>query len=477
MPTIIKKKPLVVIFGRTNVGKSTLFNCLTEKHQALISDTPGTTRDSNLGSVRWQGKIFSLVDTGGFMNFDFLRLKKIKAETIDELVQKQARDYLKKADLILFLVDARDGLLPQDMTMAMIIKRIIPNKKKIVLIANKVEKLSLTPAAGDFYRLGLGDVNAISALTGAGTGDLLDIILKKIKAPKDTEVDLSYKRQLFKKTHRNEDETGTIKVSIVGKPNVGKSSLINAILGYPRVLVNEAPHTTREPQSAKFKYKDQEFEFVDTAGITKHGHKVDTLEKYSMEKSLAAIQKSNVAMLILDISEELTKQDARLVEEIFDRHKSLILVGNKWDKIDERDPKKYTRYINGELPFATHAPIQFLSAKNKLHITQLLDLIITVHNQRYIQISDSQAEKLLKMAVRKHRPTKGKGTKYPRIYEFKQSGVNPPSFMVQVGPRESLADSYLRFLENQLRAKYGFWGTPISMWVKKGRDIHGLHNS
>lgn len=474
---IIKKKPSVVIFGRTNVGKSTLFNCLVEKQQALISDIPGTTRDSNLGSVNWQGKTFSIVDTGGFMNFDFLRLKKIKAETIDELVQKQARDYLKKADLILFLVDARDGLLPQDMTMAMIIKKIIANKKKIVLIANKAEKALATSAVSEFHKLGLGDVNTISALTGAGTGDLLDIILKKIKAVNDTDTKTENKKELFKKTARNQIEPGLIKVSIVGKPNVGKSSLINAILGFPRVLVSDVPHTTREPQSARFKYKDQEFEFVDTAGITKHGHKSDTLEKYSMEKSLAAIQKSNVAMLILDISDELTKQDARLVEEIFDRHKSLILVGNKWDKIDERDPKKYTRYIYGELPFATHAPIQFLSAKNKLHINQLLDLLITVHNQRYLEISDSQAEKLLKIAVKRHRPTKGRGTKYPRIYEFKQSGTNPPTFMVQVGPRESLADSYLRFLENQLRAKYGFLGTPISMWVKKGRDIHGLHNS
>jgi len=463
-------KPLVVIFGRTNVGKSTLFNCLSEKKQALVSNTPGTTRDSNLSTVSWQGKTFSIVDTGGFMNFDFLRLKKIKAETIDELVQKQARDYLKKADLILFLVDARDGLLPQDMTMAMIIKKIIPDKNKVILVANKVEKLSIAPAAGDFYKLGLGEVISISALTGAGTGDLLEVVMKKIKAPKEKIEATDKKFDLSK-------SPDVIKVSIIGKPNVGKSSLINAILGYPRVLVSPVPHTTREPQVGRFSYKKSNFEFVDTAGITRHGHKEDTLEKYSMEKSLAAVQKSNVAILVMDISEPLTKQDARLVEEIFDRHKSLILVANKWDLAADRDPKKYTHYINSELPFATHAPIQFLSAKNKVRINQLLDLIIEVNNQRYISIPDASLNRLLKSAVKKHRPTKGRGTKYPRIYEFKQAGVNPPSFMVQVGPRESLADSYLRFLENQLRAKFGFIGTPISMWVKKGRDVHGLHNS
>jgi GTP-binding protein len=459
-------KPLVVIFGRTNVGKSTLFNCLTEKHQALVSNFPGTTRDSNLASVKWQGRIFDLVDTGGFMNLDFLRLKKIKAETIDELVQKQARDYLKKADLILFLVDARDGLLPQDITMALILKRIIADKKKVILVANKVEKLNLTPAAGEFHRLGWGEVISISALTGAGTGDLLEIVLKKIPAYAEATADKKAK-----------SDQQIIKVAIIGKPNVGKSSLINAILGYPRVIVSPVPHTTREPQAAFFNYKNHDLEFVDTAGITKHGHKVDNLEKFSMDKSLASVHKSHLTILVMDIAEPLTKQDARLVEEIFDRHKSLILVANKWDLALERDPKKYTNYIQGRLPFATHAPIQFLSAKNRVRINQLLDLIIEVNRQRYLEIPDASLNRLLKTAILKHRPTKGKGTKYPRIYEFKQTGVNPPQFMVQIGPRESLAETYLRFLENQLRAKYGFLGTPISMWVKKGRDVHGLHNS
>jgi len=455
--------PLVIIFGRTNVGKSTLFNALTEKNQALISNIPGTTRDANLSEVKWRGQRFFIIDTGGFIDLDFLRLKKIKAETIDELVQKQARDYLKKADLILFIVDARDGLLPQDQTMAAILKRIIPDKKNIVLVANKTEKLSLAHAGSDFYRLGLGDVIPISALTGAGTGDMLDLVLEKIKASPDPVIEPV--------------QENAIRVSIIGKPNVGKSSLLNAILGYPRVIVSTLPHTTREPQSEKVQYKDQAIIVVDTAGITKHGHKVDNLEKYSMDKSLAAVRKSDISLLVLDVSENLTKQDARLVEEVTSKGKSLILIANKWDLASPRDPKKYARYIYGELPFADYAPIQFLSAKNRLRISQLLDLILEVNKQRYLTLTDNAVERLLKTAVRKHRPTKGKGTKYPRIYEFKQSGVNPPSFMVRIGAAESLADSYLRFLENQLREKFGFSGTPIKMWVQKGRDVHGAHHT
>ncbi len=459
------KAPLVVIFGRTNVGKSTLFNCLTERHGALVSDIPGTTRDANLASVVWRGQSFDLVDTGGFMDFDFLRLKKINAETIDEFVQKQARDYIKKADLILFVVDSRDGLLPQDKTMAQIVKRIIPNKKNILVVANKADKKSLANTASiEFMKLGLGDVAAVSAATGTGTGDMLDFIYTKIDP-------------IERQDEINKEEAPRLKVAIIGKPNVGKSSLINAILGFPRVIVSPLPHTTREPQYARFTYKGKEIEFVDTAGITKHGHKVENLEKFSMDKSLAAINKCQVAILVLDISEPLTKQDARLIEEITGRHKSLIFVANKWDLAEKKDPKKFTNYIYGELPFATYAPIQFLSAKNRARIDQLLDLILNVAEQRYIMLPDSATDRLLRMAVRKHKPTKGKGTKYPRIYEFKQASVNPPSFMVQIGPRQSIADSYLRFLENQLRAKFGFLGTPISMWVKKGRDVHGLHDS
>jgi GTP-binding protein len=471
------KQPLIVIFGRTNVGKSTLFNCLIEKRQALISDTPGTTRDSNIATVEWRGHEFALIDTGGFMNLDFLSQKKIKAETIDELVQKQARDYLKKADIIIFAVDAKEGLLPQDKQMAGILKRIIPDLSKVIIIANKVDAFKRVPETSDFYNLGLGQVFPVSAATGAGTGDMLDAILEKCN------IDVTKTKS--KEEKDDEEDIAAllpqpiipIKVCLLGKPNVGKSSLLNAILGYNRVIVSEVPHTTREPQSTNFTYKNQPLTFVDTAGITKHGHKSQTLEKFSMDKSLASLNKSDLALLILDINEVITKQDARLVEEIIERKKSLIIVANKWDKVDEHDTKKFTLYINRELPFARYVPIQFISAKNNSKIDHLLDLILSVNDQRHVTLSQNNLDWLMKSAVKKHRPTKGRGTKYPRLYAFTQTGTNPPTFMVRVGTRESLADSYLRFLENQLREKFGFLGTPITMWVQKGRDVHGAHDS
>jgi GTP-binding protein len=475
------KLPLIVIFGRTNVGKSTLFNCLAEKRQALISDVPGTTRDSNIATVEWRGHKFELVDTGGFMNLDFLSQRKIKAVSIDEFVQKQARDYLKKATSIIFVVDTKDGLLPQDKQMTSILKRIIPDLSKVILIANKVDAFKRIPEVSDFYNLGLGQVYPVSATTGAGTGDMLDAILENLhidfslKRSKEDKLDLELPSE--EEEEKKLEPILPIKICFLGKPNVGKSSLLNAILGYNRVIVSEVPHTTREPQSTNFTYKDQPLVLVDTAGITKHGHKSKTLEKFSMDKSLATLHKSDIALLILDINDPLTKQDSRLVEEIFNRHKSLILVANKWDLADERDTKKYTNYIYGELPFATHAPIQFISAKNNSKIDHLLDLILKVAQERHITLTQNNLDWLMKTAVKRHRPTKGKGTKYPRLYEFQQTGTNPPTFMVRVGPRESLAETYLRYLENQLRDKFGFLGTPISMWVKKGKDVHGAHDS
>ncbi len=466
--------PLVVIFGRTNVGKSTLFNCLVEKHQALISDIPGTTRDSNLATVEWRGQQFTLVDTGGFMDLNFLSNRKIKAETIDEFVQKQARDYLKKANAIMFVVDSKEGLLPQDRQMASIIKKIIPDTGKVIVIANKVDTSHRRPEVSDFYTLGLGTVYPVSAATGAGTGDMLDDLLNYLDIE---EVKETPEEQLITEEIVINEEEKPIRICLLGKPNVGKSSLLNAMLGYNRVIVSETPHTTREPQSTPFTYKNKDLLLVDTAGITKHGHKTKTLEKFSMDKARASMHKADIVLLILDITEALTKQDSRLVEEIIDRKKSLILIANKWDKISERDTKKYTNYIYRDLPFAKYAPIQFISAKYHSKIDHLLDLIIYVNKQRHISLSQNSLDWLMKTAIKKHRPTKGKGTKYPRLYEFTQTETNPPTFMIRVGARESLADSYLRFLENQLREKFGFLGTPISMWVKKGRDVHGAHDS
>lgn len=468
-----KNLPTIVIFGRTNVGKSTLFNCLIEKKQALVSNIEGTTRDSNFGTVIWQNHSFNLIDTGGFIDFKYLATSKVEATTINEQVQKQARELITRADLVLFLVDNKAGLLPQDRSMGQILRKIMPEKNKIILVANKVDDIKQANASSEFYNLNLGEPQKISAVTGSGTGDLLDLIVEKIEDIGGTKATAS------KEQAKKEPEEDRIKVCIIGKPNVGKSSLLNAILGYERVLVSPIAHTTREPQNTEFTYKEQKLTIIDTAGINKKGirtkAKVDPLEKGGIKKSLQILREADIVLMVLDINELITHQDAKLVEEIFKLQKSLILVANKWDLIKERNTKTWKLNIYRELPFAQFVPIQFTSAKYKEKVNNLMDLILEIDQARKIEIGESKLDDFIKQCIKKHKPTKGKGTKYPRIFKFKQAGTNPPNFIVKIGARENLADSYLHFIANRLREKFGFLGTPLNIWVEKARSVHGEH--
>ncbi|MDD5291096.1 MAG: ribosome biogenesis GTPase Der [Patescibacteria group bacterium] len=456
--------PTVIIFGRANVGKSTLFNRLVEKNQALVSNIAGTTRDSNINEVGWRGKKFIVVDTGGIIDLP----KKISAEekpgSIEAKVQHQARQYLKRADLILFLVDAKTGLLPMDRQMALFLKKSLKETKKIILVANKVDNHRQASESAEFNKLALGEPFPISAATGAGTGDLLDLIFKKIK---------------FKKiaVPGGEGEMEAVKVCIIGKPNVGKSSLLNSILGYERVIVSPEPHTTREPQDTEIIYKDKPIILVDTAGISKKGTKTKGLEKHGIAKSLKALEKSNIALLVIDINEGITHQDAKLVEEIMERKVSFLIIANKWDLIKKKDPKKYSNYIYGSFPFATWAPIHFTSALTGSKTNKILDLILEINEGRKIILGDSQLNKFLLRIVKIHLPAKGKGVKKPHIYEFKQISSNPPKFQLRIGSRDDLHFSYVRFIANRLREKYGFLGTPIGIEVDKGKKVHGKHEN
>ena len=475
-----KQLPLVVIFGRTNVGKSTLFNCLIEKQQALVSKIEGTTRDSNIGQVSWRGKTFQLIDTGGIIDLKYLTGKKLKMEDIEAKVQMQVREYLQRADLILFLVDNKTGLLPQDKQMALLLKKILPHPipllskervpdraGEVLLVANKVDSIKQHPKTAEFYKLSLGKPISVSAANGSGTGDLLDIIVKKISP---------HPVPLLGK-ERVPDRAGEVSICIIGKPNVGKSSLLNAILGYQRVIVSPTPHTTREPQDTDVTYKSQSIKLIDTAGISKKGAKTKGLEKFGIQKSLAALKKSDIALLIIDISQDITHQDAKLVEEIIDRKKSLILIANKWDLIKERNTKQYTNYIYGKLPFAQFAPIQFTSALTGEKTGKVLDLAIEMYEQRQKQLSNSQLSHFLNRIVKIHKPAKGKGTKHPRIYELTQIKTNPPKFEIRIGVKDNLHFSYIRFIENRLREKYGFLGTPITIKITKGRDVRDKHKT
>jgi len=481
----------VVICGRTNVGKSTLFNCLNEKRQALVSNIAGTTRDSNLGEVEWQRNIFNLVDTAGLLDYRYLENKKIIDQDIDSQTQKQALSYLDKADLILFVVDSKAGLLPEDKSLASSLKKNPLYSKKTLLIANKVDNFKAASETALFNKLNLGEPIIISAASGLGTGDLLDIIIDKLPKNKKKSTDNdnadfpgSYKKTTKKKTATDNDdqaESQTIKkgitACIIGKPNVGKSSLLNAISGYERVIVSPVPHTTREPQHTFFSYRDQDITLVDTAGISKQGKKSKGLEQPGILKSLGSLTKADIALLVIDISEPITHQDAKLVQEIVDRKKSLIFIANKWDQLEDRNTKKWTEILYDKLPFATWAPLQFISAKTGEKVNKVLDLVVQVAQERTLTLSDSQCNKFLQQVVKIHKPAKGKGLKAPRIYEFTQIKTNPPLFKLRIGPNDDLHFSYVRFIENRLRERYGFTGTPITISVTKHRRSHTTYNN
>ena len=461
---ISKNLPLVVICGRTNVGKSTLFNCLIEKRQAMVSDVAGTTRDSNLGTVEWANSAFDLVDTAGIIDSHALSDKKISDNDIDSQTQKQARHYLNQADLILLLVDARLGLLPEDKELAIGLKRNEKYRQKTLVVANKIDNYKNASEAAQFNKLGLGEPHIISAASGLGTGDLLDIIVDSLDKPRQN-----------KKIVEEETEN-KIRACIIGKPNVGKSSLLNAILGYERVIVSPEAHTTREPQDTKIIYKDETINLIDTAGIARHSRNAIGFEKLGVQKSLKSLDRADIALLVMDISEPITHQDAKLIQEIKERGKSLVFIANKWDMIPERDTKKWTEIIYDKLPFATWAPIQFISAKTGEKTNKILDLIIMIATQRRLRLSDSQCNKFMQAVVKIHKPAKGKGLKAPRIYEFRQTGSNPPAFVVRIGPNDDLHFSYVRFMENRLREKYGFTGTPLSVRVTKNKKSHTTYS-
>jgi len=469
--------PLVVIFGRTNVGKSTLFNCLTEKHKALVSNVEGTTRDSNIGIVEWQHASFSLIDTGGIIDLKYLTGQKIKTDDIEAKVQKQARGFIEKASLILFVVDARDRLLPQDKQMALLVKKLLPSDKKIILVANKVDSPGIRKEIAEFNKLGLGEPVAISAANGSGTGDLLDIVVKNLKSAK-----------LIKITRANAakkvlEEKPIINVSIIGKPNVGKSSLINAILGEEKIIVSPIPHTTREPRDTMIEYKDYRINLVDTAGISKQGQRgarqqkiKNSLEKVSIEQSIKTLRRAQIALLVIDINEDITHQDAKLVEEILDQKVSIIIVANKWDLVEERDTKIYTQKIYSSFPFIQWSPIQFVSAHSGEKVQKIMDLIVAVSEGRATQVSENALGKFLGKIVKVHRPAKAKGTKHPHVSVFKQVGTNPPLFSIHIGSKDTLHFSYIRFIENRLREKFGFLGTPITIFIDQKKHVHGSHD-
>lgn len=466
----MKVAPKIVIFGRTNAGKSTLFNTLMEEKKALTSKIEGTTRDANIGRMEWDGRTLEFIDTGGIIEIsNLLAGKKFKSADIDTQVQLKARDYLKQADLIIFLVDAKAGLLPQDKELAAFMKKKLA-AKKILLVANKCDSAKDRNQAADFYQLNMGEPLQISAATGSGTGDLLDRINEVLKIEKNI------KKSKFDDMPAEIQEE-EVKVCLLGKPNVGKSSLLNAILGYERVIVSPVPHTTREPQDTKIAYQERTIKIIDTAGISKNGTKGGGLEKFGINKSLGVLSKADIALLVVDINEGITHQETKLAEEIISRKKNLIIIANKWDLIKTKDQKGYTDKIRSKLAFVAWAPIHFASALKGSKVSKILDLILEADKYRHVEIPAASLNTALMKFLKLHHPPLNPNHKRPYISQLIQSYVNPPEFTITVRTHDVIPDSYMRFLENRIRDYFHINGTPITIKVNRGKRVHGKHEA
>jgi GTP-binding protein len=427
-------KPIVALVGRPNVGKSTLFNRLIGERRAIVEDIPGTTRDRHYGDVDWGGRAFSLIDTGGLILGDTDRLT--------EQVRAQAEIAMREADVIVMLTDIVEGLIGADQEIADLLRRA---GKPVVLVANKADNLKRELALYEFHALGLGDPMPVSAERGLGTGDLLDALIELLpQAPTDDE----------------EDET--IHVALVGRTNVGKSSLLNRLLGEERVIVSEVPGTTRDAIDTRIVFEGQEITLIDTAGIRRRGRIDRGIEQYSVIRSMRAISRADVSLLLLDGTAGVTAQDAHIAGYVLEEAKSVIVVVNKWDLVekDTHTLAQYEEYVRRELKFMPWVPVVFISALTGQRAHRLMPLVLRLYQERRARLTTSQINDIIRDAVARRQPQTMAGRKL-RIYYGTQPAVDPPTFVLFVNDPELVHFGYQRYLENRIREAYPFEGTPI----------------
>jgi GTP-binding protein len=472
-------KPLVAIVGRPNVGKSTFFNRMIGERVAIVEDMPGTTRDRLYGDTDWNGRDFTLIDTGGLELGTDIPVGQVgltgQPGDIMKHVMAQAQLAIEEADVIVFMVDARAGITAADEEVAELLRR---TKKPVILGANKADNAARRMDAVEFYALGLGEPIVLSAIQGVGTGDLLDAIVEALPPAEEME---------------EEEEDERPRIAIVGRPNVGKSSLLNAFLGFQRSIVSEVPGTTRDAIDTELEFEGRKLVLIDTAGIRRRGRVGPGVEKYSVLRSSRAIERCDVAVLVIDASEGLAAQDTHIAGEIHEQAKGVVVVVNKWDLAQaqrraEREgefPKPddeiasaeyYRRILMEGLKFIPYAPVIFTSAKTGYHVQSLLETVLSVADVRYLRVSTSRLNEVVQSAVRHHNPTVFRN-KTLKIYYATQTQVNPPTFVFFVNDPEALHFSYERYLENQLRAAFGFKGTGIRLHfrARSKNDPRGGH--
>jgi len=435
----VASKPIVAIIGRQNVGKSTLLNRLAGKRVAIVEDQPGTTRDRIFASVSWQGVEFILVDTGG--------LELGAQSTIAQGVRQQAEAAVSEADALIFLVDVIDGVVPTDQEIADQLRQV---SKPMVLVANKADNSRLEAEAVEFYQLGLGEPLPISAYHGRGTSALLDRVIALLPSPPPAEA-----------------EPEIMKMAIVGRPNVGKSTLLNALLGGPRVLVDEAPGTTRDAIDTLLDFEGQSMLLIDTAGIRRRGRRGVGVERYSALRALRAIDRADIALLLLDATELVTAQDTHIAGYIQQAAKGIVLIVNKWDLAVNKKPVEFTRYIKSQLKFVAYAPVIYVSAKLGQGVKKVIPEVLQVYQERFKRLATAEVNEVIQRAAKAHILPRV-GGKQLKIRYATQAEVNPPTFVFFVNDTKLVHFSYQRYLENKLRRSFGFAGTPLRLVFKTG---------
>lgn len=439
-----KTRPIVAVVGRPNVGKSTLFNALAGANISIVKDTPGITRDRIYADVNWLDRNFTLIDTGG-----------IEPESKDVILSQmrgQAQVAIDTADVILFLVDVKQGLVDADFKVADMLRR---SHKPVVLVVNKVDSVKKHMMdVYEFYNLGIGEPHAISALNRMGLGDMLDEVV-------------SY----FAKDEGEDQEDERPRIAIVGKPNVGKSSLINKLLGEERLIVSDIAGTTRDAVDAEIVYNGKEYVFIDTAGLRRKNKIKEELEHFMIVRTVSAIERAEVVVLVIDATEGVTEQDAKIAGIAHDRGKAVIIAVNKWDAIEKDDKTiyRFTEKVRNTLSYMPYAELLFVSAQTGQRLPKLFETIDMVSENHAMRVATGVLNEIMAEAVAMQQPPSDKG-KILKLYYITQASVKPPTFVIFVNDKELMHFSYTRYIENQIRETFGFRGTPLRFIIRERKD-------
>lgn len=437
-------KPIVAIVGRPNVGKSTLFNVLAGEKISIVQDTPGVTRDRIYADINWLDYNFTLIDTGG-----------IEPET-DNIILKSMREQaeiaIETADVIIFMTDVRQGMVDDDSKVADMLRR---SKKPIVLVVNKVDSFEkFMPDVYEFYNLGLGDPHPISGSSRLGIGDMLDEVVSH-----------------FDESAKEEVEDERPRIAIIGKPNVGKSSIINKLLGEDRVIVSDIAGTTRDAIDTEVVRNGREYVFIDTAGLRKKSKIKEDIERYSIIRTVSAVERCNVAVLVIDATEGITDQDAKIAGIAHERGKGMIIAVNKWDAIEKNDKTiyKFTEEIRNKLSYMPYAELLFISAETGQRLPKLFETIDAVIENHSLRVATGVLNEIMSEAVAMQQPPSDKGKRL-KLFYITQVSVKPPTFVIFVNDKELMHFSYIRYIENRIRESFGFRGTPLKFIIRERKE-------